>query len=394
MPHYRYLIIGGGMAADAAVHGIRGVDPDGSIGLIGEEIDPPYRRPPLSKGLWTGESVDSIWSGTESLGVELQLGCSAKTLDARNKRVVDDQGTSYTFDRLLLATGGRPRRLPFGDDHVVYFRDLADYRRLRALAERGRRFGVIGGGFIGWEIAAALALLGKEVVLIFPGGGIGSRLFPPELSGFLNDFYREKGVDVVPHSTVTGAASQGDQVTLTISDGREMTVDGVVAGLGIELNVELAQGAGLVVDNGIVVDEFLRTSHPDIYAAGDVAACYSPALGKRRRVEHEDNATTMGRLAGRAMAGAPEVYHHLPSFYSDLFDLGFEGVGEVDARLEVVSDWKEPCREGVLYYLQGDRVRGVLLWNVWEQVEAARQLVAESGPVRPADLKGRIPAGA
>jgi NADPH-dependent 2,4-dienoyl-CoA reductase/sulfur reductase-like enzyme len=148
----------------------------------------------------------------------------------------------------------------------------------------------------------------------------------------------------------------------------------------------------LEVDNGIIVDEFLRTRHPDIHAAGDVAAFYNPVLGKRIRVEHEDNANPMGRLAGRNMAGKSEPYHHLPFFYSDMFDLGYEAVGEVDSRLETFADWKRPNEEGVVYYLKNDRVRGVLLWNVWKQVEAARQLIAEPGPFTIKDLEGRLPA--
>jgi NADPH-dependent 2,4-dienoyl-CoA reductase/sulfur reductase-like enzyme len=156
--------------------------------------------------------------------------------------------------------------------------------------------------------------------------------------------------------------------------------------------VELAQWAGIEVDNGIRVDRDLRTSHPDIYAAGDVANFYNPALDQRLRVEHEDNANAMGRLAGQAMAGRTVSYDHLPSFYSDLFELGFEAVGEVDARLETIADWNEPFREGVVYYLQNGRVRGVLLWNVWEQVDAARKLISEAGPFRAEDLRGRLSA--
>ncbi len=165
----------------------------------------------------------------------------------------------------------------------------------------------------------------------------------------------------------------------------------MVAGLGIIPSVELPRAAGLAVENGVVVDELLRTSQPDVFAAGDVAAFNSPALGRRIRVEHEDNANTMGRQAGRSMAGQAEPYHHLPFFYSDLFDLGYEAVGEVDSRLETVVDWQEPYKTGVVYYLKEGRVRGVLLWNVWEQVEAARRLIAEPGPFRPEDLKGRLP---
>jgi NADPH-dependent 2,4-dienoyl-CoA reductase/sulfur reductase-like enzyme len=140
-----------------------------------------------------------------------------------------------------------------------------------------------------------------------------------------------------------------------------------------------------------VVDEFLRTSSPDVYTAGDVANFYNPDLDKRLRVEHEDNANTMGLLAGRNMVGAAEPYHHLPFFYSDLFELGYEAVGEVDARLETVADWKDLGREGVVYYLREGRVRGVLLWNVWGQVDAARRLIAEPGPFEAEDLKGRLP---
>jgi NADPH-dependent 2,4-dienoyl-CoA reductase/sulfur reductase-like enzyme len=164
-----------------------------------------------------------------------------------------------------------------------------------------------------------------------------------------------------------------------------------VAGIGIAPNLGLAKEAGLAVNTGILVNEFLRTSQPDIYAAGDVAEYYDHTLGVRRRVEHEDNANTMGRLAGRAMAGDAEPFWHLPFFYSDLFELGYEAVGEVDARLETVADWREPYHEGVVYYMQAGRVRGVLLWNVWGQVDAARHLIAEPGPFQPADLIGRLP---
>lgn len=397
MPHYKYLIVGGGMTAEAAVRGIREIDPNGSIGLISQEFDPPYNRPPLSKALWKGKALDSIWRKTDNQGVEFNLGRTAQALDARNKRVVDTQDIGYTFDRLLLATGGSPRRLPFGDDRIIYFRTLADYKWLRELAAPGKKLAVIGGGFIGSEIAAALALNGTQVVMIFPDAGIGSRVFPPELSQFLNTFYRDKGVELLAETTVIGLDVRPEQLALKVRGNqntgeREIPVDGIVAGLGIQPNVELARMADLQVDNGIVVDEFLRTRHPDIYAAGDVAAFYNPALGKRLRVEHEDNANTMGKFAGRAMAGQPERYTHLPFFYSDLFDLGYEAVGELDARLQTVVDWKEPNHQGVIYYLENQRVRGVLLWNVWKQLDAARQLIAEPGPFQADNLKGRLPA--
>ena len=388
MLHYPYLILGGGMTAAAAMGGIRKLDSDGTIGLIGAESYPPYNRPPLSKGLWKGAPMEKVWRKIDGRGVELHLGRSVQSLDPGEKRVVDDQGSVYTFDRLLLATGGTPRRLPFGGDDVIYYRTLADYERLRALADRGQRFAVIGGGFIGSEVAAALAMNGKQVTLVFPGGSIGERIYPGDLARFLNDIYREKGVEVLAETLVVGLEQRDGRPVLKTravkdSGERDIPVDGVVAGLGIQPNVELARAAGLEVDNGIVVDEFLRTSHPDIYAAGDVASFYNPALGSRLRVEHEDNANSMGQAAGRAMAGERAAYHHLPFFYSDLFELGYEAVGELNPQLEIVADWQEPFRQGVIYYLQAGRARGVLLWNVWGKVDAARQLITETGPFRP-----------
>jgi 3-phenylpropionate/trans-cinnamate dioxygenase ferredoxin reductase subunit len=391
MPQYKYLIIGGGMTADAAIGGIRQTDPSGSIGLIGSERHPPYNRPPLSKDLWKGKSVDSIWRRTNRQGVDFHLGRSVNALDVKQKQVVDDHGVAYAWEKLLLATGGAPRRLPFGDDHIIYYRFLDDYTRLCSLSEHGQRFAVIGSGFIGSEIAAALAMNKKDVVMLFPGDGIGGRLFPHDLSAFLNEFYREKGVDVQGGMRVIGMEQKGTRNLLKTQSGKEFFVDGVIAGLGIEPNAALAQAAGLEVDGGIVVDEALRTSHPDIYAAGDVAVFYNPLLGKRIRVEHEDNANTMGRAAGQAMAGTGAPYHYLPYFYSDLFELGYEAVGELDAQLEMVADWKQRYREGVIYYLDHGRVRGVLLWNTWDQVTAARALIGEPGPFRPEDLRGRLP---
>jgi NADPH-dependent 2,4-dienoyl-CoA reductase/sulfur reductase-like enzyme len=390
MPHYTYLIIGGGMTADAAVHGIRQQDAHGTVGLISAELDPPYDRPPLSKGLWQGTPLEKVWRGTAEQGVTLHLGRTATTLDPATKQVLDDQHTLYTFDKLLLATGGTPRRLAWDNERIIYFRTLDDYRRLRTLTESGHHFGVIGGGFIGSEIAAALAMNGKEVVMVFPGDTIGTRMLPHDVGLFLNDVYRQKGVQVLTGERVLGVETHAAQLVMHTRGGQGLLVDGLVAGLGITPNIELAQAAGLAVDNGIVVDAYLRTSHPDIYAAGDVAAFPQPTLAKRLRVEHEDNANRMGDLAGQNMTGDALPYDHLPFFYSDLFDVGYEAVGDLDARLDTVTDWREPYQAGVIYYLQTGRVRGVLLWNVWGQVEAARELIKAPGPFTAADLKGRL----
>ena len=207
---------------------------------------------------------------------------------------------------------------------------------------------------------------------------------------YLNQYYSSKGVEVLPAERAVGLEDAGGNVAVLTESGRRIEANGVVAGIGIQPNVELATAAGLAVDNGIVVDRALQTSHPDVYAAGDVANFPDAVLGIRRRVEHEDNANRMGKAAGRAMAGAAVSYDTSPMFYSDLFDLGYEAVGEIDSRLQTVIDWQEPYQKGVLYYLNEQRVRGVLLWNVWGQVDAARTLLTAGETVTPESLAGRI----
>jgi 3-phenylpropionate/trans-cinnamate dioxygenase ferredoxin reductase subunit len=384
----QYLIAGGGMTADAACKGIRDFDPEGAITVVAEEPHPPYVRPPLSKALWKGDEESTIWRGTADLSVELRLGRAIVVLDLEARRATDDRGETYTYERLLLATGGRPRRLPFGGDEVIYFRTLDDYRRLRALADEDARFLVIGGGFIGSEIAAALAMNARSVTMVFPEPGIGARLFPAELSAFVTDYYRERGVEVLAGASVTAIERDGDNVRLATGDGRTLEADAVVAGLGIEPRVELAAAAGLPLADGIVVDDRGRVGgHERVFAAGDVARFPEAALGGARRVEHEDHAKTHGRLVGANMAGADTPYDHLPFFYSDLFDLGYEAVGELDSRLQTTADWSELGGEGTVYYLDGERrPRGVLLWNLFGRVDAARDLIRAGDPVEPGAL--------
>ncbi len=390
MKHYKYLIVGGGMTGDAAARGIRELDPQGSIGMLSMEADPPYARPPLTKGMWKGRPFEKIWRGTEKLNVDFHPGRRVTELDPSAKRLRAARGGGYAYDKLLLATGGSPIRLPFGADHIIYFRTLQDYENLRALSERGGRFFVIGAGFIGTEIAAALRMQGREVAMAFLENSIGENVYPPELSKFVTDFYRKKGVEVLPAEAISAVEEKGGRLVVRTRGGRAFEVDGVVAGLGLRPNVELAKSAGLKVDNGIVVDDHQRTSAPDIFAAGDVAMFPHQALGRMMRVEHEDNALKMGLQAGRNMAGADEAYTHAPYFYSDMFELGYEAVGELSSKLETAADWQEPFKKGVIYYLEGGRVRGVLLWNVWEKLDEATALMEEAGPFKVEDLKGRI----
>jgi 3-phenylpropionate/trans-cinnamate dioxygenase ferredoxin reductase component len=379
----RYLIVGGGMTGDAAVKGIREHDPDGSIVLVGAEPHPPYARPPLSKKLWSGGDEAKIWRGTEEAGADLHLARRIVSLDLDARTATDDAGELYGWEKLLLATGGRPRTIP-DSDGVIYFRTLEDYRLLRARVEAGGSAVVIGGGFIGSEIAAALTTAGCRVTMVFPEPGIASRVLPAELSAFVTEDYRRRGVEVLAGETVAAAGPN----VVTTGSGRTLRADVVVAGLGLEPDVELAAATGLPVDNGIVVDEFGRAGgRDDVFAAGDVANFPVAALGRRFRVEHEDHAKSHGRTVGANMAGAESAYDHLPFFYSDMFDLGYEAVGEVDARLETIESWEEQYRKGVVAYVDdARRPRGYLFWNVWDQVERGRELIRAGMPVGEAAL--------
>ena len=296
---------------------------------------------------------------------------------------------SYTYEKLLLATGGTPRKLPFGGEDIIYFRTLQDYRRLQRCGQ-SEHFGVIGGGFIGSELCCPDHGREKSDHAVSRRRNWSTHL-PSRLPQYLNNYFHEKGVKVLAGENVKDLRKSKVSYYLITVLGHQVQVDGVIAGMGILPNVELAQSAGLKVGNGILVDEMLRTDHPDIFAAGDVAEFYQPTLGKRLRVEHEDNANTMGKQAGRNMADANELYQHLSYFYSDLFEHGYEAVGELDPRLETFVDWYDPFKKGVVYYLADGRVRGVLLWNVWDTVPAARALIAEPGPFKATDLKNRLP---
>ncbi len=379
------------MTAHAAAVAIHERDSDGSIGIFGSETHSPYKRPPLTKGLWKGEPDDSIVLATEELGIDLHLGRRIKSLDLDERLVTDDAGAVWSYERLLLATGGSPRRLPFDDAGVVYFRTVDDYRRVRELADAGSRFVVIGGGFIGSEICAALAMNGHEVTLVFPEQAIGARIFPPELAAFVTDYYRSKGVDVLAGESVAKIETEGS-TRVALEGGRVLEAEAVIAGLGITPTTDLAEAAGLPVADGILVDELGRVAgRDDVYAAGDVARFPLSALGGNARVEHEDHANSHGACVGANIAGDRTPYDHLPFFYSDLFDLGYEAVGELDARSATLVHWVEPNRKGVVCYLgPGKRPRGFLLWDVWGQVDAARALLRAGDPIEPSTLRELI----
>jgi NADPH-dependent 2,4-dienoyl-CoA reductase/sulfur reductase-like enzyme len=393
---FKYIIVGGGLAGASAVEGIRSRDRSGTLALFGKENRLPYDRPPLSKGLWMGKSTfeqlpvqpESFYS---SNNVHLFLGVEINEIDVGRKQIIDSDGKRYTYDKLLIATGGSPRKLSFGEGVVRYFRTADDYLELLEETKSHDSFTLIGGGFIGGELAAALTLQGKKVTMIFPEQFILQKVLHRDLAEYVTNYYRRKGASILNGNVPTDAVRSSGEVRLTTREGSKLTTDVAIAAIGLNLHLEMPKRAGLKVENGIVVNAQLQTSDPNVYSAGDVAFFPAKSLDMSIRIEHWNNAQSQGKHAGENMAGANRPFEYLPYFYSDLFDLGFEAVGNLDSRFETFADWKEEYREGVVYYTDDGRLKGVLLWNVWDKVNAARGLIEMKKSYKKAEqLKGRI----
>ena len=394
---YTYIIVGAGLAGASAVEGIRERDQRGSILLLGAEKDLPYDRPTLSKQLWTGgKTVAEIVLHDDAFykknGVEVRLGVEVTHIDPAGRTIRDNAGNTCGYERLLLATGGTPRRLtiPGGDlEGIRYYRTLEDYRRLRGEAVAGKSALVIGGGFIGSEMAASLCANKLEVTMVFPASWLVSRVFPESLGRHLTEQYRAQGVDVLAGDEPTSIQREGSGYMTRTRGGQEIRTDLIVAGVGITPNISLAEAAGLSTGNGVIVNEYLQTSASDIYGAGDIALFPESGFGPRR-LEHWGGNVTGGKHAGRNMAGAREPFTYIPFFFSDLFEFGYEAVGDIDSRLTIFADWQEENKTGVIYYLEGDRLRGAMMCNVWGKVEAARALIQEGRPASQETLRGAI----
>jgi 3-phenylpropionate/trans-cinnamate dioxygenase ferredoxin reductase subunit len=395
MSDHKYVIVGGGLTAASAVEGIRAHDPDGSILLLTRENFLPYHRPPLSKDLWFGKkTIDEVpvhpekfWTDNK---VTVELRREIVELDPENRRVQDERGVAWGYEKLLLATGGRPRRLDVEGSNregIHYFRGLEDYLALKERIGHQEHVLVLGGGFIATELAAALRHAGQEVTFLYPREYPLHRVLPRDLGLAVAELYRERGIETVSNQMIVGFEEQGGLIVARTRTGDLVSTQTVVVGAGIEPQVDLAEVADLEVGNGIEVDDHARTTDRNIWAAGDVAEFPYLALGRTARIEHWDHALHHGKVAGANMAGADQVYDHIPMFWSDFFDLGCEAVGEVEAGLETVAVWKEPMREGIVFYRRDDVVRGVLLWNVWERVEWARGLIREAQPMGRAELE-------
>jgi 3-phenylpropionate/trans-cinnamate dioxygenase ferredoxin reductase subunit len=377
------LIVGASLTGAKAAEALRKEGYDGRIVIFGEEPQPPYLRPPLSKEYLRGQGeLDKVFVHPEAWydeqRIELHLSTPVRAIDPATREVVLDDGQRVAFDRLLIATGAAPRRLniPGGDlGGVHYLRTLEDADAIRDAVTAARRVVVIGGGWIGAEVAASIRQLGVSVALIADGSVLLERVLGAEVGTVYRDLHAERGVELVMHQRAVAFRGRTAIEAVETADGTRIEGDLVVVGVGAQPRMELAAGAGLDVGDGIVVDELLQTSVPGIFAAGDVAAAWHPLLGSRLRVEHWDNARRQGRTAARNMLGKAEPYLRIPYFYSDQYDLGMEYAGYAPAWDQVVFRGEPASRAFVAFWLSGGRVVAGMNANVWKVNDAIAALV-------------------
>jgi NADPH-dependent 2,4-dienoyl-CoA reductase/sulfur reductase-like enzyme len=389
-----YVIVGASMAGAKAAEALRDEGFSGSVVLIGTEDERPYERPPLSKGYLLGKDTrDSIFVHAEGWyaehDVDLRRGTTVTSIDRSGHRVMLAGGESVPYDRLLIATGASPRRLniPGGDlDGVLYLRTVGDSERLAKALRAGGQVVIAGGGWIGLETAAAARENGCEVTVVEPERGVLNRALGPELGEVFADLHRSHGVTFRFGEGVSELTGSDGTVTGVItSAGEELPARLVIIAVGIRPNVELAVEAGLDVDNGIVVDETLRTSDPDIFAAGDVANAFNTLLGRRIRVEHWANALVSGPIAARSMMGKDVTYDWVPYFFSDQYDLGMETAGLPDPGSydEIIYRGDKDSGEFISFWLSDGAVIAGMNVNIWDVNEDIQALIRSGAPIDP-----------
>jgi 3-phenylpropionate/trans-cinnamate dioxygenase ferredoxin reductase subunit len=389
-----YAIVGGGQAAGWAAVTLRKEGFAGRLVLVGEEPYPPYERPPLSKGLLAGdEGPEKAFlhppSHYRDIGVELRLGVRALAIDPRERRVSLADGESLAYDKLLLATGSKVRRLgiPGADlPGVHYLRTIGDMLAIRGRLSAGARLAVVGGGYIGLEVAATARKRGCGVVVLEMQETVMGRVVAPEVGRFYADVHRRHGVDVRTGVTVAGFEGDGRVERVRLVGGEAVPCDAVVIGVGIAPDADLAEAAGLAVDNGIVVDEFGRTSDARVFAAGDATNQPNAVLGRRLRLESWQNAQNQAIAAAKAMCGKPEPYAEVPWFWSDQYDLNLQIVGLAERWDSLVFRGGPEAAPFTAFYLADGRVVAANAVNNARDVRFARKLIAERRPVEPAKL--------
>jgi 3-phenylpropionate/trans-cinnamate dioxygenase ferredoxin reductase component len=392
-----FVIVGAGLAGAKTAEALREQGYAGRIVLVGAEAHRPYERPPLSKGYLSGSSErDGVFVHApewyDEHDVELRLGVTATAIDRSERQVVLDDGSRLAYDKLLLTTGARPRRLPMvgaDADGVLHLRDLDDSDRLRTTLEQATSLVVIGAGWIGLEVAAAARAAGVAVTVVEAAELPLLRVLGTEVAQVFADLHRDHGVDFRFGATLTSIHTEANRVrSVELADGAVLDADAVLVAVGIAPNTELAEAAGLTVDNGVLVDAALRTSDPDVLAAGDVANAAHPFYGTPIRVEHWANAINQPAIAAATMLGKDAAYEALPYFFTDQYDLGMEYVGYVgaDGYDQVVFRGDVAKREFIAFWLRDRRVLAGMNVNVWDVTDQIKQLIGSRLPVDPAGL--------
>jgi 3-phenylpropionate/trans-cinnamate dioxygenase ferredoxin reductase subunit len=392
-----FVIVGGGMAGAIAAQTLREEGFDGKITLLGQEPNAPYERPPLSKDYLQGKADrDSIFVHPEpwyaEQAVELSLGGAVTSLDPAKRTVTTATGTQLPYDKLLLATGSKPRRLdvPGADlDGVYYLRNVEDSERLKIEFGQAKRVVIIGAGWIGLETAAAARAAGLDVTLLVSGDLPLQHVLGPEAAPIFDELHRSHGVDL--RYRATAAALAGRQGTVTgvmLSDGKWIEAHMIIVGVGVAPRTELAAAAGLKIDNGIVVDEHLRTSDPDIFAAGDIAHTYNPRLGRHIRVEHWANARRQGVVAAKAMLDQDAVDVRPSYFYTDQYDLSMEYAGDIGPAGydRVIFRRYADSRQVIVFWLYEQRIQAGMNINIWDVADEIERLIHSPRPVNAYDL--------
>ena len=378
---YEVIILGGGMVAGyAAKEAIEGGLKPGQLAIVSADDALPYERPPLSKSFLAGKDNErSVLVSDENFyrghGIDVYLKLQVQSIDLAGKRLLAKSGEEFGFDKLILATGSRVRRLdvPGADrGNVLYLRSLSDAARLRDALKSAKKVAVVGASFIGMEVASQSAQQGRETSMFFPQDRVWKSFFTLEMSRFFEKYYQDRGVRLVPGAQV---AAIGDGF-VSLSNGAKFDADLVVAGVGVTPVTDIAEAAGLRVENGILVNEFLETSAADVYAAGDVVQYQDVLTGKRRRLEHWDNAVKQGQYLARRLRGETEPFRNIPYFFSDVFDLSYEFWGNAEGaeRTEYRGDVNSSSFSA--WWFKGDRVVAAFVMNRPDaEREAASQLL-------------------